>query len=586
MATVLLSAAGAAAGNAIGGTVLGVSAASIGQAAGAIAGTFIDQAILGSGSAAVDTGRARSLRIQTSTEGAAIPQCFGRVRLAGQLIWATRYLETVRNTSRGGKATGGQRVREFSYSISLAFALCEGPIERVGRVWADGKLLDLTGVNFRVYRGTEDQLPDPKIEAVEGAGNVPAYRGTAYVVFEDLPVGQFGNRIPQLNFEVFRNASATVTGIEAGQPLPELVKAVCLSPGTGDFALDPEPSRIVFPAGGGRFANINNTAGVPDFQASMDQLDLELPGTEQISLVVSWFGDDLRVGQCRVEPKIEERNRITGPAPWSAAGLTTANARLVSRTSDDRPNFGGTPDDASIIRSIQHMHARGKRVVLYPFLLMDIPEGNGLADPYGRPEQPPFPWRGRITTALAPGQVGTTDQTPAATGEVAAFFGTASASDFAIQDGEVTYSGPQEWTWRRFVLHMAALAAAAGGVEGICIGTELRGITIHPVLTHGFPVGRSADRARRRGACAAARCQHHLCRRLVRVFRPPASRWIGRRAVPPRSALGRPEYRPDRHRRLHAAVRLAARPVPCRRGRGVGVFAALSAKPGRRRRAL
>ncbi|MEM1298707.1 MAG: glycoside hydrolase/phage tail family protein [Pseudomonadota bacterium] len=488
MATVVLSLAGAAAGSSLGGSVLGLSALTLGRAAGAIAGTFIDQAVLGTGSAAVETGRARSLRIQSSTEGAPMPQCFGRVRLAGQLIWASRFLETVRNTTRGGKATGGgQRVREFSYSISFAVGLCEGPIERIGRVWADGKLLDLTGVNYRIYHGTEEQIPDPKIEAVEGAGRVPAYRGVAYVVFEDLPVGQFGNRIPQLNFEVFRNASATVDGVEAGTPLPELVKAVCLSPGTGDFALDPEPSRIVFPAGGGRYANINNTAGVPDFQASLDQMDHELPGTEQISLVVSWFGDDLRVGRCRVEPKIEERNRVTAPEPWSAAGLTTANAPLISRTADDRPNFGGTPDDKSIVRAIEEMQARGKKVTLYPFLLMDIPASNGLSDPYGRPEQPPFPWRGRITLDLAPDQQGTQDQTEAAASDVDAFFGSASAADFSINDGTVVYNGPQEWTWRRFVLHMAALGAAAGGVEAICIGTELRGITTIRSARTEFP---------------------------------------------------------------------------------------------------
>ena len=32
------------------------------------------------------------------------------------------------------------------------------------------------------------------VEAVEGAGDPPAFRGTAYVVFEDLPLEAFGNR--------------------------------------------------------------------------------------------------------------------------------------------------------------------------------------------------------------------------------------------------------------------------------------------------------------------------------------------------------------------------------------------------------
>ena len=75
-------------------------------------------------------------------------------------------------------------------------ALCEGEIDGIGRVWADGRLMELNGVAMRVHRGGEDQRPDPLIEAVEGVA--PAYRGTAYVVFEDLPLGPYGNRVPQL----------------------------------------------------------------------------------------------------------------------------------------------------------------------------------------------------------------------------------------------------------------------------------------------------------------------------------------------------------------------------------------------------
>ena len=43
----------------------------------------------------------------------------------------------------------------------------------------------------------------PLIEAIEGSGQAPAYRGTAYIVFEDLPLDAFGNRLPQLSFEFF-----------------------------------------------------------------------------------------------------------------------------------------------------------------------------------------------------------------------------------------------------------------------------------------------------------------------------------------------------------------------------------------------
>lgn len=488
MATVVLSAVGSAVGGTIGGSVLGIGSAVLGQAVGAVTGSFVDQKLLGSGSAAVETGKARALRIQSSTEGAAIPLIFGRARVAGQIIWSTRFKENRTTTvEQGAKGNPGRSISEFSYSISLAVGLCEGPVMRVGRVWADGKLLDLRGINHRIYLGSETQTPDEKIEAVEGVGRVPAYRGLAYVVFEDFPVSAFGNRIPQLNFEVFRAPQADLEGIEVGTPLPDLIQAVNLSPGTGEFALDPSPVRQVDLVGGGSYLNINNSTGLPDYVAAMDQLESELSACDGVSLIVSWFGDDLRCGLCTVEPRVEEPERTTSPTQWQSAGLTSSSARAVSRGADNRVNFGGTPDDGSIIRAIQDLKARGKSVTLYPFLLMDIPSGNGLTDPYGGQEQAAFPWRGRITLDTAPGLPGTSDKTTAAAADVAAFFGQAVASDFQISPGSVSYSGPNEWTWNRFVLHLSALAAAAGGVDSICIGTELRGLTTIRSNTTDFP---------------------------------------------------------------------------------------------------
>jgi hypothetical protein len=48
------------------------------------------------------------------------------------------------------------------------------------------------------YPGTDNASASPVIEAVEGVGNVEAYRGVAYAVFENLIVNDFGNRIPNI----------------------------------------------------------------------------------------------------------------------------------------------------------------------------------------------------------------------------------------------------------------------------------------------------------------------------------------------------------------------------------------------------
>ena len=57
MATILLSAAGAAIGGSVGGTLAGLSSAVIGRAVGATLGRVIDQRLLGQGSDVVETGR-------------------------------------------------------------------------------------------------------------------------------------------------------------------------------------------------------------------------------------------------------------------------------------------------------------------------------------------------------------------------------------------------------------------------------------------------------------------------------------------------------------------------------------------------
>ena len=95
MATILLSAVGASLGAGFGGTVLGLSGAVIGRAIGATVGRVIDQKLLGAGSEAVDVGRVDRFRVMGASEGAAIPRIWGRVRVSGQVIWASRFQENV-----------------------------------------------------------------------------------------------------------------------------------------------------------------------------------------------------------------------------------------------------------------------------------------------------------------------------------------------------------------------------------------------------------------------------------------------------------------------------------------------------------
>ncbi|RYH03367.1 host specificity protein [Salipiger sp. IMCC34102] len=489
MATLVLSAAGMAVGGSVGGTVLGLSTAVIGRAVGATAGRAIDARLLGQGAEPVEVGQLDRYRLTAASEGQAIPRVHGRVRVGGQVIWSTEYRESETVTGGGG-GKGAPRpadpeVTTYSYTVSLAVALCEGEIARVGRVWADGVEVSPVDLNMRVYLGTEDQVPDPKMVAVEGQGRVPAYRGTAYVVFEDLPLGQFGNRVPQFSFEVMRPA-------EPGTPerlddIARQVRGVALIPGTGEYSLATEQVNLSSEFGESLPINVNTPSGGTDFSTSALALEEELPRCKSVSLVVSWFGNDLRCASCEVQPMVEQKVAEGDEQPWRVADIDRATARIVP-LKDGRPVYGGTPSDLSVIQSIRDLVARGMKPVFYPFILMTQMPGNGLTDPYtGAADQKVLPWRGRITTDVAPGRAGSPDGSATAEAQVAAFMGTAQPGDFQVVGDEVSYAGPPTWGYRRFILHYAHLCAAAGGVDAFCIGSEMRGLTQIRGQNDSFP---------------------------------------------------------------------------------------------------
>nr|WP_313633409.1 glycoside hydrolase/phage tail family protein [Brevundimonas naejangsanensis] len=412
------------------GGMAGVS--SLGLLAGGLLGRALDDRLVAGLSPARQIGpRLEGLKLQSSAEGAPMACVFGRARVTGQVIWAARFLERKEKRS-AGKA--GKTV-DYAYSLSFAVALCEGPIDGVGRIWADGQPMDMAGVTMRLHRGTEGQLPDPLIEAVEG--RAPAYRGTAYVVFEDLPLDAYGDRAPQLSFEVFRRPQGAEPQME------DRLEGVCLIPGAGEFCLATEPVMRREGLTKSTPENVHLTAGQTDLEASLDQLTAQAPRLKRVSLVVGWFGDDIRMSHCRIRPGVERRQKPTEPMAWRVAGIERADAHLISQV-EGGPAYGGTPSDDSVRQTIRALKARGLEVTLYPFVFMDCPG---------------YPWRGRIEGTDGAG----------ATAEVAALFGTA--------DG---------WGLRRLALHYAKIGAEEGA-DGLLIGSEMRGLTWTRDAGGGFP---------------------------------------------------------------------------------------------------
>jgi hypothetical protein len=193
---------GQVAGQIIGGIVAGPVGAAIGVAVGGAVGSSFDTLPTQYGP------RLDDLRVQKSEYGAPIPIIYGTFPIQGNVIWAADLKEVANETEQGGKGGPSQTTVNYTYLGSFAVLLCEGPISGIGRIWAgpakrliwDGATME--SGSLRVYLGTDDQEPDPLMEQYEGVGNVPAYRGYAYIMIEGFDTSKDGNTLPFLTVEV------------------------------------------------------------------------------------------------------------------------------------------------------------------------------------------------------------------------------------------------------------------------------------------------------------------------------------------------------------------------------------------------
>lgn len=156
--------------------------------------------------------RLKNLHLHGSEYGKMIPIIYGSMRTAGQVDFQTDLKEHKHES--GGK--GGPRVTTYTYTATFSVKICEGPMESVGRIWANGTLIyDPTGdtaglpeIPITIYLGSTTQMPDPSLEAELGVGNVSANRGYVYAVFTEWDLGEYGNAIPNLNFEVHQRGTS------------------------------------------------------------------------------------------------------------------------------------------------------------------------------------------------------------------------------------------------------------------------------------------------------------------------------------------------------------------------------------------
>jgi len=391
--------------------------------------------------------RLAEFRAQTSTYGNVIPRIYGTMRQAGNVIWSTDIKEvrtdkTIQQQSGGkgggGRSTVSQTTTTYAYYVTLAISICEGPVDEIIRVWADSKCLIETVLasnkgKYNIHLGDEEQQPDDIIAKYKPAGSFPAYRGLAYVVIEDFPLADYGNRIPNFSFEVRRS-------VRFKPSVEDKIKEIVMIPGSGEFVYSTSvctKQEVIklktkeIPYKGRKSLNMHNYEGKADVILAIDQLLKTLPNIEWVALVVTWFATSTIAAKCEIIPKVEfHGNTKIYPQEWSVAGYTRKTAKEVLRFNAHTPTYGGTPSDNSILEVIKELKNRGIKVMLYPMLFVD------QIKPVAKP------WRGRIKP---------------------------SSSDIANKWFTKTNG------YNRFIIHYANLTK--GQVDAFVIGSELVGMT-------------------------------------------------------------------------------------------------------------
>ncbi len=484
-----------------------------------------------------ESGRLANDRITTSIEGNPIPKGYGRFRVGGSVFWATRFNQVVSSSSdkvKSGKfSTRTINNQTLTYTASFALALCEGEIAGIGRIWIDGKTINLADPSLtpQIYRGTENQEPDDTMRKAENVGygtpeevqNVPAYRGLAYLVFKDFPISAYGNRIPSLEVEVFRT-------VQDETYANNLIEGVSLGPGNSEFGYDPDIIRrreIINGQASITRENRNTLHAASDWQIALETLEHSAPNCKVVSLKVPWYNmttDNAPIIQPQVDSGSKDSLRFANeqetPTQWAIEGIPRApidwpqvfydylgndgnyreSRRYVVKDSgsqgpdegfgptgpsggdietryyEDTPerraawvasaqgkadflywrerqplwtnaqlrdhsaftiSANATPSDASVIRAIQDLKARGYQVIFIPVMIGD----QNLAR--GRPH-------------------------------ISTWWGTYTPNDFSTANGvpfnNNTDSKLGEWSYSRFIYHYARLCQIAGGVGYFCLG--------------------------------------------------------------------------------------------------------------------
>lgn len=318
--------------------------------------------------------------------GMPIPKIYGKFRVSGRLIWSKNIKQksvASQKTKHYSSSTAIYNRVDYEYFGNFALALCEGPVDQILRVWYKDKIIDLGKYNYRFYKGDESQIPDQILKA-EYDDMAPAFRGICYIIFENLPLAEFNNKIPELSFELIRKTAADK------EYVGDLVTGICFGPAHGEFLYDTEiihkrqiyEGRLV----GEVAVNSNNPEKLPDSIYSLNQLKFSYPNVKWINIPIAWFTDNLDIAKAEIYPTVEFNNSdTTTSSEWVCEKYLRSNAKIISKDKYNRPNYKGTISDNSLRKYLSFLKSQNFKIILTPQILVDLPDNPSISDLTGDP---------------------------------------------------------------------------------------------------------------------------------------------------------------------------------------------------------
>ncbi|MDO8972098.1 MAG: phage tail protein, partial [Saprospiraceae bacterium] len=155
----------------------------------------------------------------------------------------------------GGGSKTTTRTTTYSYYGTFAVEICANEIIGISKMWLNSKLFyenrpfllgtpreasDKAQTFFTIYNGSEWQGQDPTLIEAFGVELTPAYRNRAIIVFKDLPLEEFGNRLPVVEVIAHQGGSGSNLGTIAPAPtkLHKVVGDLCQKVGLSEEDID------------------------------------------------------------------------------------------------------------------------------------------------------------------------------------------------------------------------------------------------------------------------------------------------------------------------------------------------------------